>query len=662
MVLNTQYLPTLAAVGEAETSRAAQLLLQQGELASYSDSNVGVPDRVELDENLGDSFYDILVRPSRIISIPHILLRWLPVIGPYRLSMVVAMRQIMYLRGIKSGLSMPSSIEVTFAELSAWAGIDEKSFRTHVDDPELAFFFRRVPNSSSMIYDTDLHQVRRAACRYQVNGQQPLPPGDWLAFKLRLSQWIEELGSLDAALDAALKLEPKDIFVYPLPAVPANWMTRFKSLSLRDAVLDLVVGGRLTSAQETKVAALNARLMPERRANIQIPWYRMRRWMPVLGQTRGWFTILCESRVFANAATGEVRNTARIPGGYQWFSDFLNIDERTVRRWFQPAQVSDSPLNRSLYPEGSVGNREFRKARERALDQERRADVAGYLTRFVTLEHETRKRNKVTELILRVADAEPLLPEHEDCLRAGVELGNRFLTMAPADQDALLQELQQDTQDLSQAQPGTVSRLGRLEPGTDSRFEPPQPGTVSRFKDPEPGTVSCLNLVRFPVLKGLELKDIGNQELFNFLTTTRTRQIKPVVVAAVPDLEGILTRTTHSTAKTGELLKKKVAPLAVVAYLLYAASPAGQKTTPGYLVKQLEAHPDHGPGWPYDRLADLSLPSLGAHIIAALQPFDHFGFVPHEDWDSAMQGTSAEKLKELAFRLGIYRSSRGNVD
>jgi hypothetical protein len=130
-----------------------------------------------------------------------------------------------------------------------------------------------------------------------------------------------------------------------------------------------------------------------------------------------------------------------------------------------------------------------------------------------------------------------------------------------------------------------------------------------------------------------------------------------VVVEPYWDLSVLLARNPAIKDSSQKILfEQNASPIALVSWLLYAASPNGEGITKPaqFAVSKLSVNAQAGAGNAYDRLAALSPKGLYELIVSALPGFDPGITVPQEgyaDWQSVMANASTERLLALKEQL-----------
>lgn len=543
-------------------------------------------DFIEVD--IRSDAYTQIVQPKRIITIPSGMFRWLPILGPLRASMVISLYQKLYLQ------NRTRSIEVGIRELSMWAGMNKETFQLHMNDPELRWFFSLSPRTGEekkYAVDPESGRIKKLPNRYIVSMTLPLPPGDELA----LIDYLEMAGIKDdpeKAIKKAASAKVKEILPERFSPAPAGW-TEWEGDHTVTGIIHRLTGHiNLSSECEKLITILSNRLMPENKNSVNIPWYRFQKWFPILGQERGWFTILCDWKTYHNEELNEIRDTFQT-NGYEWFADYLGINDRTVRLWFQ---FNDRT------------NRRFM--------------ITNTLTRFVRITEVEKKQNKATLLKVKVVSYEPMIPDDETIFK------NKPVTKP--DNDAIKHVTKPDDKtQILVTKPDNISDDPVTVPDNESLNPVTKPDNLNNL--------SSINYL--------------NKKSLSSTTTSFGNGENSVAEDTGWNISEILTRLTHNPTVVDKFSKDQQVTNRLIAWLIYAASPAGEKIGPGYIVKQLEAH--YSPGDPYDGLTNYSSEDLLEILNASrYSVIDFIGTEIYTLWEKAgMRKAKEEKIEELRFRL-----------
>jgi hypothetical protein len=349
----------------------------------------------------------------------------------------------------------------------------------------------------------------------------PLPPGDELA----LIEYLENAGvqeDPEKAIKKAATAKLKDILPEMYSPAPAGWTEWEGDHTVNGIVHRLTEERELSSECEKWITTLANRLMPENKNSVNIPWYRFQKWFPILGQERGWFTILCDWKTYHNEDLNEIRDTFQIKG-YEWFAGYLGINDRTVRLRFQFNDKTN-----------------------------RRHEITDNLTRFVRINEIEKEQNKATLIRVRVASHEPMIP---------------------ADEESLNQE------------PVTKPVNGNNKPVTNPYNKPQDPvaDPVTKAKE---HVAKPDNEGDKPVTNPYNLNDLSplnysNRKLPTSTTTSGESENQVVAEASSWNIREILSRLTHNPTMVEKLLDNQMIKEQLIVWLLYAASPAGEKIGPG---------------------------------------------------------------------------------
>jgi len=330
------------------------------------------------------SIRELLVRPHQVVVVPAYFLRWIPYLGATNAWIVVAFRQLLYL---KSGHSNggETTFSVSLAEIARWAGVSRKTLSRALQDPRLGWFVKQIDHPAA-------DQVGLTN-RYQLPAGMPLTPGDvqtlqgWL---LAAGMRTDPLG----ALARAVEVPPHEILDYPpAPPTAAQLAAATLSSNVQEVVLGLLDEIDPAGFQQVIFLCdqLANRLQPAS-DQLHIPHYFLRYWLPELKAGAGWLVTLLRDRCYADAFTGEFRDTTLITGGRAQIARLLGMSDRTVRNW--------------------LGGR---------------TTIAKHLAKFITVLERGQLEAGNTVLFFQVAPLDPLRPAHQAEFEAVVDLVHRQL-------------------------------------------------------------------------------------------------------------------------------------------------------------------------------------------------------------------------------------------
>lgn len=555
------------------------------------------------DETALRSRYNALVRPDRIISIPRGFFRWAHLLGPTLCSIVTASRQVAFLSSTDKG-AKSSQIESTWENLSRWAGMSEKTFRRHINDPVLQVFLRVVerPSGSSHRYDPVCKTPKQLPNLFAINMEIPMTPAD----ESSLIQFLDSLDARNSPHEALLKsigTDPVEILSEDYSFPSPDWSAWSDTGHTVADVVKRYVQSPLSDEDEHLLVVLSERLYPQKRC-VQVPWYRFLNWFPLLGQTMGWFTIYCDSKIFYNPTTKETRNTFSI-SGFDSLSNFFGIEAR----WF----------------------------RERLLDNDN--ELSNLISKFAFITEMKRSRSKFTHLAFHVSEVEPLTPGDEI-------LFSQHLNF---DHDAVFDQLD-NNQDV------VIDQHNSIQNAVSDQLRPSQNATIDQLE-------GFQNAVSDQQLKDLKINDLIKNK---YLPTTTDdsdlseRDEKPVVVGNPEkwNIRSVIKRTVNDSGVTKKLLLDGgLTEECVISWLLYVASTKGENLGAGYLVKKFALRPlDLPEDKAFVKLANLDIEDLKTLVSRAknnMSISSYFVDAPFgaDEWNACMQGIKNEKAVELYSRL-----------
>ncbi|HEX9012750.1 MAG TPA: hypothetical protein VF813_04515, partial [Anaerolineaceae bacterium] len=301
-------------------------------------------------EEAARSLKQAFLRPNRVMTIPGYLVRWLPYLGPVRMSMVAGLFQAYY-QHMHTPARPGLAFEVSAPEMAAAAGVGAASYWRHIDDRELAWFITRCGNGTDgtaarkrWTVDPETGKPRQFANRYQFVNTVPLTPGDaddLAAFLIQAGIREDPL----RALDHAMHSEPERILSFPPRRPPAGWARRDPRLgSFQELVLSIsgLAPQEVRPELLERIDDLAQRLIRPNRSLVVIPQYFWRQWKPILGHAPAWMVILLRDRCYFNRKTGELRDLEPVEGGYDELASALGMETaKTLKMWLPAAGAGE---------------------------------------------------------------------------------------------------------------------------------------------------------------------------------------------------------------------------------------------------------------------------------------------------------------------------------
>jgi hypothetical protein len=545
------------------------------------------------------SIRELLVRPNQVVVVPAYFLRWIPYLGATNAWIVVAFRQLMYLKN-GGGSGRERTFTVSFKEITRWAGVSRKTLSRALNDSRLGCFVRQIDNPGK----DQVGQINR----YQLQAGIPLTPGD----TQRLHEWLLAAGIQTdpiGALEWAIEVPPHEILEYPPNPPTAEYVAYTqKNFSVQDVVLGLV--DRVDQAVFQKIISLcdqlSNRLQPSS-DQLHIPHYFIRYWLPVLKAGAGWLVTLLRDRCYADAFTGEIRDTTMITGGNAQLASLLGVSTRTMRNW--------------------LGGR---------------TTIARHLAKFIKVLERGHLKEGNAVLFFQTEQLDPLRSKHLAEFEAAVALVHSHLY---GDEDVVAL-INAELEKMSHEGGNFVSREWKKSPTRAEKMShgsgknvPRSRKSVSRERKKCPtgaeilSPLKTLNRISLNSLLILIQQTSGNIEIDD------NQQPQPEVdnvtigseigggVGNEWDLGELLSHHHQIRPQDRQtLLSKQASSQAFVSWLLYAHSPAGQgiKRPGQFVASRLLKAPHDGAGEPYDQAARLSPAQLSERLNTALRdPLKH---------------------------------------
>jgi hypothetical protein len=616
---------------------------------------------------------EALVEPHKVVVVPGYFRRWVPFLGPTLASIVVAFRQVMYLctgKGATEGVPFSVSPQ----QIANWAGVDRTTLWRHMDDHQLRWFLQRSGEREHA---------------YEFIASMPLTPGD----AERLRGWLVERGAREdplAALEAALEARVEDIWPSPPPS-PRKEHLEMEPHPAGVQTVALAACGNVRAGLFEQVSELADRLavhlMPPQDL-IVISHYYLKNWMQRLGSGPAWLVTLLRDECYLGK--DELRDTVWVQGGNAEIARMLGLKGRgaiTVSEWLPP--LPGSPFERPSRGPSSEGARQRQAYRNRIRRREaKRAVVGRFLQR---VDHQ--EGNGATAWQFRVSLLEPLIPEDQahydlvvgllqDFLRTGELHLLRMLAGGYAGDYADATNRYADATDdyaFATNPPQAITRLQqavtRLQQESYAHATRDYAFATGRLRIRD--ALSTLNLLKIPLLElidyleGLNTPTPTTPEARTRSGQTKSEAISPsnLVVDASFDkweLESLFHSAQLHPGTRRRIRQSGAQAWTLVSHLLYAYSPPGAKADNplALAASAMLEDPSSGFGGYYDILARMP-PGQLANLIAqahasALE--DPLGYLHSwrsgvRAWDEAMGRPPAERLRELALRLGLTREA-----
>jgi len=569
------------------------------------------------------SLRDEIVHPSRVVSVPGYIRRWLPILGPETAWIYVSFRQLCYLC---TRTAPRANVEFRVSDIAGarWAGTSRSSFWRHKDDWTLKWFLERSRD--------DEH-------KYCFRATMPLTPIDADA----LRTWLIEAGVKVhpvETLDFLLQLDLKEILVEPPPLPAQDHLDRTpKPQSVQDVVLEACGRVDKTTLKVVMERAdiLAAKIMPPQDLII-VTHYFLLHWVKELGAGPAWTVTLLRDKCFDSES--ESRNRVWVKGGTAEIAQMLGFTRaRTIEEWLLPV-LATKPTK----PEAK------QKDPQRAKGQRGKRDLVG--------------------LFLKRSGCKPMDPaflkrvEDQDrgyAWQFEVSLHEPLISIHQKSYDGLLDALGHylETGDRDELYAQVESAVETNESAFETSFQDENPRLKQGnpyLKQPESAIEAegirardTLNSINSMVDLIYHMRDHNTTNCIERGDGADPKGDQFVVVGPQWDWQELFKHNPEirSTARK-ELGEKQVPPGAFVSWLLYAASPAGKgiKTPVFFAISHLCDEPS-GAGNMYDRLAALAPRELYNLIRLAIGGQS----TRSPEWQTAMAGSQVFNLIGLRKQL-----------
>ena len=208
-------------------------------------------------------------------------------------------------------------------------------FRLLQPGSSLGWFTRKIDTDHEV--DKRSGRTKKSSNKYELF-ESPLTPGDAEDLKTYLlAHGIQE--SPKSALQLAISTNPKDILQYPVRHPPDDFSKMIPRYQTVQDVIRELVGHRLDGELGNLADQLADRLVSPGDF-IQVSWYFLKNWLPVLGADAAMFVLLLRNLCYFNDETGEIRDEVWMDGGYEAIANRLGINNpRVVANWL-PVRIA----------------------------------------------------------------------------------------------------------------------------------------------------------------------------------------------------------------------------------------------------------------------------------------------------------------------------------
>lgn len=619
-------------------------------------------------------YWEEIVDPEKVVSISRYFVNyWLPILGPYFSSMVLAFKQVRYLHQARSD----QAFEVLGSEILQWLCVDESTFYRRLNQPHplLSWFVEEAPSLGPRYERSAGGKVRRKPRKYLIYAGVPLSPPHQAAIAQQLIDFGAgpEASKTLQALETALKLPEEEwegllerSFEAYLEQGAADHPP--KARSVVDIVRDLLGAEAKGSPIERIVALaedLENRLVHPERA-ILLTWYFVREWQPLLSSAAFWLIILLRSRGFYDKRKTELRDTFWVEGGYAELGSRLGVSSETIAGWLgQNRKATQTKLSRYVSP----FVQELDRARGRNSDERRSLSLQLKVAMIdpLTPSGELRLAEMARQDGIPIDDLFQLQRHTPEFRKFGDSDYPEISQLGFADYTELFQLGDEQAPEYSQfgTSPSPEKRMSAeadpTEKSQDGGAFSPEYGTFG-----SPDEAEIVPQLKYPITTFQNQRTESSQTTFINTTTQSINQLLlPMIYEAKQTKqEGVvvrdkqwdlneLCRNSHvPPAMVRELRRKEINATHFAAWILYAYSERGRGIAkPGiFAAKSLleEARLLPSQGW--IQLAQLGPDFIRDAIVSALAPFES---ELDPIWLSTMQEMPRSRLIELAGALGL---------
>ncbi len=290
--------------------------------------NALAPDQVEIQPTYG-LLYDEIVQPEHVTLVSRYFLRHLRVLGPDLGWLYFGFRQAAYNTGARGG---SRHARFTGQAIASMSGITERTFWNRIGNPETWDRLHGLVGTSNGSPEWDTHSVtpRRLPRRYTVAMTLPLTAVDARSLRNWLSRNVKNYGGPELVVEAAAKIPLDELL--PLNAESQEG-DRPESVSaiLSDLFKDQIPADQMLAL----TTRLHKAIMPDNDL-LGVTHFFVEHILPHLGAGPGWMLTLLRDRCYKNKETCEMRDQARVAGGYAEIAGSLGLlRPKTVWEWLR---------------------------------------------------------------------------------------------------------------------------------------------------------------------------------------------------------------------------------------------------------------------------------------------------------------------------------------
>jgi hypothetical protein len=281
--------------------------------------------------SLGQTLRQVVLQDQRKVILPAYLLRYTPFTSPNLIILRAALSQIHFLH--QSGSQAEDdfarrSVTARMNEIQRWSSFSRTSiYRLLHEDPRSRWLVR-VENRGS--FQNDQGQQISLPNQYTLEPLQ-LTPGDATDLETYLQAHRADWETVDDCLLALPRTDRRQVLTYPYRTPQPG--DRPEPANVLD-ILQAVFGSfELTATRLTLVDKIRDHLIGT--DFVAVPWYLLRRLLPVYGASIVTAYLMCQPLLFKH--NGVERDTFWLPGGAEALMAWT--DDRSFGKYFPKANA-----------------------------------------------------------------------------------------------------------------------------------------------------------------------------------------------------------------------------------------------------------------------------------------------------------------------------------
>ncbi len=266
-----------------------------------------------------DHLTNALVKPSLVFGVDHFFIDyWLPLLGPARSWLVVALQQACWI-----GRTPGRVARISQAELGRQCGLSRHRINIMLNRDEWLTWFvlGKQPH---------VEQGKIQTNSYTVRLNTPLTPALAAGLQREIAVRLDERGRAPAEILQSLIRDAKEnrtrlLDRLTLPEMPPS----FSRQTVRQIVGEFVSEALSDELQELATALARLILQPDRR-DLETQYFR-KQWVPLLAPGPAWLVMAVRRRCYAGGT--EIRNDFSV--GKSEMARRLGVSGTTLRRFLQ---------------------------------------------------------------------------------------------------------------------------------------------------------------------------------------------------------------------------------------------------------------------------------------------------------------------------------------